>query len=51
MYFLPAIQQILFYNMAKRNKEAGGLEYLCLALPDFPYGFTDVDFNPDLYFV
>ncbi len=34
----------------KCYKEAISLGYLCLALPDFPYGFTDVDFNPALYF-
>ena len=50
MHFLPAVQQILFHNMAKCDKEASSLGYLCLALPDFPHGFTDVDFNPALYF-
>lgn len=50
MHFLPAVQQILFCNMAKCYKEAVSLGYLCLAHPDFPYGFTDVDFNPALYF-
>lgn len=40
MCFLYVIQQFLFYNMAKHNKEAGSLEYLCVALPDFPYGFV-----------
>ena len=50
MHFLPAVQQILFHNMAKCYKEAVSLGYLCLAHPDFPYGFTDVDFNPALYF-
>lgn len=50
MHFLPAVQQISFHNMAKCCKEADSLGYLCLALPDFPYGFTDVDFNPALYF-
>lgn len=50
MHFLPAVQQILFHKMAKCYKEARSLGYLCLALTDFPYGFTDVAFNPALYF-
>jgi hypothetical protein len=48
--FSPAVHQILFHNMAKCYKEAGSLEYLCSAFSDFPYGFTDVDLNPALYF-
>lgn len=40
MCFLHAMQQFLFYNMAKHKKEAGSLEYLRVALPDFPSGFA-----------
>ena len=50
MHFLPAVQRIFFRNMAKCYNEAVSLGYLCLAHPDFPYGFTDADFNPALYF-